>query len=387
MAYAEVVSAQGSRVADASTTPHAQPPDDPGARAWQARYRQARARLLAGEFERAHTEFEALSASAPDAASASLARELASLSAAFQARRGQAPRGPAASAPNGQRTTDELSWLYLSAVAYGVGTGGWLAVRTEPDSAAGAILPALAFAGVAAGAVAFADSRDALAYGVPQSITTGLTLGLAEGVAWAVWNQSRVSVADEWEEKTLATVIWGAASLGAVAGGAVGALAGTTPGRASLVGSSGIWTGVLAGLTAASVSGDAADQRDDYALISGAVGLNAGAIAGALLAGPVSPSVARVRFMDLGGIGGGLLAGGIYVSATDGFKERRDGQERGLYAVTALGIAGGLGLATFLTRGMPDDRGAATRDASALRADVSLMPVAGGMALGAVGAF
>jgi hypothetical protein len=384
MAHAEVVFAQGPNApAQASSVSDANIETD-----WQRRYRAARERLLARDFERAQGEFSALASSAPDAADAALARELASLSAAFHARRAQALLEPSSRPGEGQRTTDELSWLYLTAVAYGLGSGGWLAVQTEPDSAAGAVLPALGLAGAAAGAVAFADSRDAFAYGVPQSITTGITLGLAEGAAWAVWNQSRVRAADEWEDKTLATVIWGAATLGGVAGGAVGALAGTTPGRASMVGSSGIWTGVLAAMTAASLSGNEADQRDDHALLAGAIGLNVGAIAGAALAGPVSPSVARVRFMDLGGIAGGLLAGGIYVSATDGFENREDGQERGFYATTALGIAAGLGAATYLTRGMVPDRGASRAPhTAALRVEPSLLPIHGGMALGASGAF
>jgi hypothetical protein len=384
LAHPEVLFAQGAdATSDTSAVSDAKLADQ-----WQRRYQQARERLLARDFERARIEFAALASAAPDAPRAALARELASLSAGFQAHGQAGALEPSSAAGDGQRTTDELSWLYLTAVAYGLGTGGWLAVQTEPDSAAGGILPALGLAGAAAAAVAFADSRDAFAYGVPQSITTGLTLGVAEGAAWAVWNQSRVRAADEWEDKMLATVIWGASTLGAVAGGAVGALAGTTPGRASMVGSSGIWTGVLSGLAVASLSGNAADERDDRALLAGALGLNVGAVAGAILAGPVSPSIARVRFMDLGGIAGGLLAGGIYVSATDGFKREDDGQERGLYATTALGIAAGLGAATYLTRTMPADRGASRRrHAAALRAEPTLLPVSGGMALGASGSF
>src|SRR5436190_11402532 len=51
----------------------------------------------------------------------------------------------------GERTTDEIAVLYTNAVFYGLGSGAWVDVHTEPDSPAGAILPALGLAGAAVG--------------------------------------------------------------------------------------------------------------------------------------------------------------------------------------------------------------------------------------------
>jgi hypothetical protein len=114
------------------------------------------------------------------------------------------------------------------------------------------------------------------------------------------------------------------------------------------------------------------------------IGLNAGAIGGLLAAGPVSPSIARVRFLDIGGIAGGLLAGGLYAAAAD-----KNAQTQPAFAVTALGIAGGLGIAWYATQGMPADRleekekAAASR--TALDLQPTLAPVAGGATLGVAG--
>jgi hypothetical protein len=134
-------------------------------------------------------------------------------------------------------------------------------------------------------------------------------IGLEEGLVWTLWNQARTFRSDEWEGKTVANVIWLMSTAGAVAGGVVGTLQGTTPGRASFVGSTALWTGLVGGLVAGAISSED-DKQDDRALLASAIGLNVGALAGAFAAGPVSPSIARVRFLDLGGIGGGLVFGG-----------------------------------------------------------------------------
>jgi hypothetical protein len=335
-----------------AATAHAQAPD-----AWRADFERARADLLAGEFTAAASAFAALETTAPGPADAAVARALGALAAEWSARRlalvhasevGES--GLAAKAAN-RRTTSELAELYIAAVLYGVGTGAWIAVQTKPDSAAAAVLPALVLGGAAAGGVAWADARGPLGYGVPQTLVVGLVLGLEEGILWTAWNQSFVRSENEWSTETMTTVVWGASTLGAAAGGLLGTLHGTTPGRAAFVGSAGTWTAAFTGLTTAAVLGGL-DRGDDYALLAAALGLNVGAAAGWLAAEPVSPTVGRVRFLDLGGISGALLGGGLYVSIAgdDDF----DG--RALAGAAALGIGAGLTTAWFLTDRMETDR-------------------------------
>lgn len=367
-----------------SPPPPAPAPSAPIPGSWQSRYQHARERLLAGDFSTAARELDELARSAPGPHEQGLALELGRLAREWARRGLTLVRGKDvgeayhARAVN-ERTTDEIAVLYLNAVLYGVGTGGWLAVQTEPASAAGAILPALALAGVAPAGVALLDHNQPLGYGVPQSIVSGMYIGLSEGIVWATWNQAQVHRADEWSGKTVATLIWGSASAGALVGGSIGTISGTTPGRASFVGSTTLWAGLISGLTVAAIHQEN-ETQDEAALLGAGIGMNVGLAGGMLAAGPVSPTIGRVRFLDLGAISGGLVFGGLYLSFAD---DNPDG--RTAVGVTAAGLATGLGTAWFLTDSMDKDLGfeAETQPSAAIRP--SVYPTAGGMGLGAVG--
>jgi hypothetical protein len=349
---------------------------------WQQKYAEARARMLEGSFAEAASLFQVAVAAAPGPVEQALALENLALARAW-AERGVmlAPRGTPLLPPTGpaldERTADEMAVLYTNSVFYGLGSGVWLAALTKPDSTAGAILPALGLAGGAAFGVGMWDGSHRLRYGVPQSIVSGMYLGLEEGVVLAFWNQARVRRVDEWEPETVATVIWGLSTAGAIAGGVVGSLRGTTPGRASFIGSAGLWTASVVGLATAALTTDD-DKRDDNALLAAGLSLNAGVIAGLAAAGPVSPSIARVRFIDLGGIAGGILLGGLYLAAAD-----KHPKDQPLMGALSLGMAGGLGLAWALTGKMEPDRGMGGVEMRRSVLDVSptIVPERGGAVL------
>ena len=119
--------------------------------------------------------------------------------------------------------------------------------------------------------------------------------------------------------------------------------------RSAWVGSTALWSGVVVGFaTAAVVDGRSASQAS---LAAAGVGLSVGTGVGLGTAGLVSPSIARVRFIDLGGIGGGLLAAGLYLSAAN---EKANGQAAS--GIAALGAVVGLASGWALTSGMAEDR-------------------------------
>lgn len=386
----EPATSQSPPVTQPAQAPPEPPPPAPAATPWGAAYAHARALLLDGHFAEAQAEFATLARSAPTPVDRDLAVELANIAATWQARDVKlvASADLEASAiearRQNRRTTDEISVLYLNGVLYGLGSGGVIAVHSQPKSPAGVVLPALLLGGAGAAAVAGLDHLG-LGYGVPQSIVSGMYLGLGEGIVWSVWNQAHVRFDREWREQTIADVIWASATVGAIAGGAISSVYGATPGRASYVTSAALWTGVLAGgLTAAVVKDDY--RADDNALLSAAIGLNAGAILGVLTAGEVSPSIARVRFLDLGGLAGTLVFGGLYVSAAD-----KNMNPQTAFATATLGTAAGLGLAWYLTKDMPRDR--FTKDApagssgSSGSSALAILPVRGGGQLAAYGTF
>jgi hypothetical protein len=324
---------------------------------WSRRYVQARASMLAGRFAEAAGQFATLAATGRELSQQILAREQADICDRW-ARGGlvllRAADLPAAQARavaslTDRRSPDELGILYTASVLYGLGTGLTLDFWTKPNAAAAAILPALALGGGAAAVVYFLDRPEELRYGVAQSITSGMWVGFEEGLVWTLWNQARANYYDEWSSRTIATVLWATATGGAILGGTLGTAYGTTPGRASLVGSAALWTGLVVGLLGATAVADSPTADDSFLLLS-ALGLNGGAVAGVIIGKDVSPSIARVRFLDLGGLAGGIVAGGVYLAASNAHPSRR-----AMTGALAVGISGGLIAAWQLTGNMEPD--------------------------------
>jgi hypothetical protein len=323
---------------------------------WSDDFDRARALMLDGKFAAAAPIFESLVGRAGTPVERAIAQQNAQLCRQWASRGASLRFGPAdigaAQGRKDQRTTGELASLYISAVVYGLGSGGVLTVYSEPDSAGGVIMPSLALAGVSVGAVYLLDYKK-LGYGVPQSISAGLSIGLLEGLSWTFWHFSSVRSEDEWSAETITTLIWGSATLGGILGGVLGHKLGTSPGRAAFLESSARWTGLTAGLALSAFPDD--EHKDDAGFLAGAVGLTLGAVGGYFIARTESPSVARARFIDLGGISGGLVAGGLYLSVSN-----QDTEYTPFALTTAGGIAAGLALSYYLTRDMePDLPGAA----------------------------
>jgi len=106
-------------------------------------------------------------------------------------------------------------------------------------------------------------------------------------------------------------------------------------------------------------------------------------VLGALAGAEVSPSIARVRFIDLGGLSGGLLLGGLYWAVQD-----RQASAEGVLTATSLGMTAGLTAAWLLTRDMETDQPRKHREASlAERLVPTLMPAnkGAGLVLGVAG--
>jgi hypothetical protein len=335
----------------------------PDEASWREEYARAKALLVDGRAPEAARALDALAASAPTPVDAAVARELAAVARASIDRRAPAP-GPHL------RTPDELSILYTSAFVYGLGTGGWMVLLTRPSHLAGAALPFVGFTTAAVGGVAMIDAYKPFRRGVPHSIAAGLYLGLGEAV-WVIGLEhaaaTRRADGSRWSAEMVGTALWSGATLGGIVGGVVGAWREPTPGRVSFTSSAATWAGVTSGFLAAAV--ESRDRsRGETAMAVGGVGYNLGLVGGIVVAPLLAPSVARVRFADLGAVGGGLLGAGAYAVAAE-----RTATVRGGLGFAALGMASGLGLTWWLTEGMPRDPSA---DASV---HATLVPTAGGL--------
>jgi hypothetical protein len=278
-----------------------------------------------------------------------------------------------------RRTLDELAILYTNAVFNGAFAGIVIDIHNSPSSAAGWILPPLGLAAVEAGIVALVDNTVGFRYGVPQSTVSGMYIGYEEALVWLLWHDAHYTGPEKWGGKAVASLTWGLGTAGALAGGVAGTFLGTTPGRAAFMGSAALWSSAVVGALAGAI-----DKKADTGLLVAGIALNLGAIGGALLGAQVSPSIARVRFIDLGGLCGGLLVGGLYFAAAD-----KDIGPRGAAASLGISMAAGLGAAWFFTRHMEEDF---PRTASTPSALASMVPTiaptsnGAGMILGFAGA-
>lgn len=389
--------------------PSAEPdPLDPGASdlsherrvAWRGDFLRAKQLLRQGRFVDAALILERLAGCAPDPSAAAAARELAALARYWTAHdvrlvTPDPPSSPETSSAQGSpsnaswyRTTDEIGQLYVNAFAYGIGTGIWVGALTEPQTPSALLLPTVLVTGASLGVVAYVDRGKGLRYGVPQSISAGMYVGFSQALLWTLAHEAQAHYRDEWEESTVATLMWGGATLGAITGGVIGQRAGTTPGRAAWVSSTALWGGLLGGF---GVGGTVPDDHkaDERALLGAALFSSAGTLAGLATAGPLSPSLARVRFIDLGGALGGLLGLGLYATMDDRLEPRPS------FWAMNLGAMAGLTTAWFLTAEMEQDFGPSAAEAdrarsssplsSLLHARPTVLPTEGGGQLGLVG--
>ncbi len=327
---------------------------------WRVRYDAAREELLRGDFSAAYSDFEGLARAAGNDVDEALAQEDADLAGEWMRRDLAFVRridlGESHLTPKAldERTGDELASLYASGVLYGIGTGSWLAElatygnHSSNDSGTTLGLPVLMI-GVTEVGIAAADTQThVFRYGGAQSIVSGLYVGFEEGLFWTLYNQN-LDAQSRMTAPAAATFIWGMSTAGAVAGGVLGHYHPTTPGRASFVGSTALWSAVLVG----SVVGAAQPTHggsDSAPFLGAGIALNVGLGAGLLLTESVSPMVARVRLLDLGGATGYLVGAGLYAAGT------REPTAAGAFGVGAFGCALGLTGMWLATRRMDDDR-------------------------------
>ena len=315
----------------------------PAPEGWETRYTKARALLVAGKEDEAAPAFEQLATEAPTPEDARRAEELAEICRS---------KLRAKSGPSYLRSQGEMTLLYSTAFVYGLGTSAWVALLVEPKNMATAVLPFAVITTASVGGVALADAYLPFRRGVPQSIASGAYLGLGEGI-WLVGIQhagaARRDDGSNWDGKRVATALWGGATLGAIGGGIVGALRQPTPGRVSFTLSTSLWGGLVSSFGAAALTQD--DQRrTEQAFTVGLVGYNVGLLGGLIFAPRIAPSIERVRFVDLGGIGGGLAGAGLYTLLASGHQETQAS-----LGAASLGALVGLGLTWWATSGMPSD--------------------------------
>ncbi len=323
--------------------------EDPEPRSsWRQQFEKARSVLADGDHGQAARLFDELAKSASSQEDRLLAEEYADVAKQRSADQ-QHSVSPLI------RTSEELSLLYIAGFVYGAGTGAWAALHLNAEHIAVGILPMAGLAAVSLTAISYIDESSPFKRGLPHSIAAGGLLGVGEAV-WLMGYRQSISTrrADDsaWRYRRASTVLWAGATLGTVAGGFVGYWGDARPGDVSFVTSSAVWAGLFGSFAGTAIQRDP-DRRSETAFATGGISYNVGMAAGALFAGQVNASSARVRFSDLGGLIGALAATGSYFLIVD----EPDTPE----VLTATGVGGlvGLGLTWWATSDMdrqrPDD--------------------------------
>ena len=212
----------------------------------------------------------------------------------------------------------------------------------EVNSAAGVLLPSLGLAGLSSYGVYALNDQNKFKRGMPRTISLGLRLGFVQSTLLASYAGSEFS---EVDGKTALVGAFAGTTLGGIAGGYVAHKHTISPARASLIESSAIWGGVLTAMGHDALNNG---NSENEILLSSAVGVFGGALVGALIIDDQALSESRVRYLDLGGIGGGLVAATLYYSFEPENHPAFVGQ-----GIVAGGILSGWFTALHLTRGTP----------------------------------
>jgi hypothetical protein len=250
------------------------------------------------------------------------------------------PLAPASAAH--LRSSPEMSMLYLTAAAYGVGMGVELSAElriTDP----GLFLIAPALLGVAAPGGAWALDQPRMHKGVPAAISTGILIGAGEGLGIAGTQMVTARSADAWGFRGLSR----ATAIGATAGAIGGYFGGTwlePPPNTSLAVLSGIiWGTAIGSMFAYGASPGSYNygRANDWAAVGGLIGYNAGALAAAGLGTATLLSDRQLGWMWAGaGIGAAVSLPVFLFYAGDGGPPAR----RGLVftgTATTLGLVAG----------------------------------------------
>lgn len=306
------------------------PPSD-----WQRRFDEAGRKLVNGDSAGAAADFAALAAEAPSDTARSVALDQLRVASEAARKKGQLPSTdlsgaplpppssempppmPAPSKGPRMRTGDELVVLLGTAPAYGVATGFFLdslLIRRRNSPTSGVPLLALGITGFAGLSIAMLEYAGKFRYGVPQSISTGIVMGAAEGISIATFAVTSKNGNSDYGYRTFTSLTWGFATAGGIAGGILGSTMTTSPGRSAWVGTTGLVTGLLAGgIAGAATPKDVQLQFHNFGItsaIGGAVGLGVGFAT----AGLIGPSMARVRYVDLAWFSGGAIGVGTCVA-------------------------------------------------------------------------
>jgi hypothetical protein len=214
-----------------------------------------------------------------------------------------------------KRSGSEITVLYSTAAAYGVGMGVWFGAEAKiKDPGLFLIAPAILGVGAPIG-VYFLDNPS-MPRGLPAAIASGMVIGAGEGIGIASYQFVSSNKADAWGFRGLSRATALGATLGGAGGFALGYLQDPSP-KSSLLTTSGVVWGSAVGAMfgyGASGKGLGYGKANDSAALGGLIGFNVGLAAAAGLSTVYIPSYRAVEYMWIGAGVGAAVSLPVYLA-------------------------------------------------------------------------
>jgi hypothetical protein len=274
-------------------------------------------------------------------------------------------------------TALEIGYLYVTAAAYGVGTGIWF------DALAGIDDPGLQFIapgvlGVAAPVGVFFLDSPPMPRGMPSAIATGMIVGAGEGLGVASYQFVTARSENEWPFLGLASSEVIGSTVGGAAGYAFYYFFRPSPKTNIFIASGAFWGSVIGSEFGGGASNGDWDEANDTISLGGLIGFNV-AVAGAVGLSTVwTPSWNQIGWMWGGMAIGTAVSLPVYIFYAGSDYDPRRG-------LIFQGVAGLLGVGAGALIGSPDRKGAVVwneeeeRPAFARVLGGSLVPYKGGL--------
>jgi hypothetical protein len=274
--------------------------------------------------------------------------------------------------------------LYVTAAAWGVGTGIWLDALFEiEDPGLRFILPGIL--GIAAPVAVFLADRPAMPEGLPSAIAAGMIIGAGEGLGIASTQWVTSEEENEWGFKGLATSEFIGSTVGGVGGGLFYYFLKPHPKNNVFLTSSVFWGSLIGSEFGGGASESFAlwGDTNDSVAVGGLIGFNVALVGAAGLSAFWTPSWDQIGWMWGGLAIGSVITAPVYIFYAGSDYDPRRG-------LIFQGVAGTLGLAAGALIGRPDKKGALVkqeleRPKFARILGGGLHPVDGGLGVSAYG--
>jgi hypothetical protein len=277
----------------------------------------------------------------------------------------------------------EIGYLYVTATAYGVGTGIWLDAEIPIEDPGLRFIPPVLLGAVAPLVVFLAD-HPPMNRGMPAAIATGMIIGAGEGLGITSYQWVSSKAEDEWGFRALARAELIGGLVGGAGGWALAYFLKPSPKTSMFIASATSWGTIIGSQFGGGASNGTWGEANDTVSLSGLIGFNVGLASAVTVSVFFTPSWNQLKWMWIGMGLGQVVSLPVYAFYGGSDYDPRRG-------LIFQGVAATIGIGVGAIIGDPDGSGTRgseetqKRPAFARLLGGSLMPVEKGIGAQVVG--